>query len=176
MKYMLWISAYILLAACSHIPGNSDPVEWNTTQSTGQSSGQSNAQSRNPSNDGGAKVKMDHGHDFFVARKGIQDGYVFIFHIMPAPEGDGYSRKNYHLMVSVEKDGQVLTDLVLSSRVKHPDGMMDENNTMMLMGDWYMSLYNLNHEGGQHWITVSFERDSKTYSSGFYYPERAYHQ
>ncbi len=47
---------------------------------------------------------------------------------------------------------------------------------VMRMGDWFMALYNLSHEKGQHWLTVSFERDGETCSSGTYYPELAYHQ
>ncbi len=119
---------------------------------------------------------MDHKSTFFVAQKGVADGYVFIFHVMPAPEGKGYSRINYHLMVSVEKNGKPLTDLKMYSAVKHPDGSSIAKAPMMQMGNWYMALYNLSHETGQHWLTVSFERAGKTYDSGVYYPERAYHQ
>jgi len=65
---------------------------------------------------------------------------------MPAPEGEGYSRSLYHLMVSIEQDNNPITDLVLSSEVKHPDGVTEKNSPMMQMGKWYMSLYNLDHE------------------------------
>ena len=160
MKNMIWIASFVVLASCSHMPNYSDPVEWQKVQPTHQVSGE----------------KMDHKSNFFVARKGIEDGYVFIFHIMPAPEGDTYSRINYHLMVSIEKNGQPVSDLAMSSRIKHPDGSVEKNPSMMPMGDWYMSLHNFNHELGQHWITVSFEQSGKKYSSGVYYPERAYPQ
>jgi len=140
--------------------GNNDPVEWQTAQPAKASS----------------NTKMDHKSNFFVARKGVNDGYVFIFHIMPAPEGEGYSHSNYHLMVSIEKDNQPVNGLSMSSRVKHPDGMVEEDASMMSMGDWYMSLYNLDHEKGRHWVSVSFEQAGKAYSTGVYYPERAYHQ
>jgi len=119
---------------------------------------------------------MDHKSTFFVAQKGVKDGYVFIFHVMPAPEGAAYSRSLYHLMVSVEKDGNPVTDITLYSTAKHPDGSIASKAPMMQMGNWYMALYNLSHEKGQHWLTVSFEQAGKTYSSGVYYPERAYHQ
>jgi len=157
MKYIVWLSFVILLSGCSLPMG---------LQETQQSQPAKQL----------SKTNMDHKNSFFVARKGIKDGYVFIFHVMPAPEGEGYSRTHYHLMVSVEKDHQAVNGLALSSRVKHPDGMVEENASMMSMGDWYMSLYDLNHEKGQHWITVSFEQDGHTYSTGVYYPERAYHQ
>ncbi len=160
MKYIVWISSFVVLASCSHVIGNNDPVEWQKAQPSKQLSNKN----------------MDHNKSFFVARKGINDGYVFTFHVMPAPEGEGYSRSLYHLMVNIEKDSQPVKGLVLSSRVKHPDGMVEENASMMQMGDWYMSLYNLDHEKGRHWITVSFERAGKTYSTGIYYPERVYQQ
>ncbi len=155
-KYMILMAALSLLGACSTMTNNHP-----------QTGGHSNAS---------AAKGMDHKSTFFVAQKGVRDGYVFIFHVMPAPEGDGYSRILYHLMVSVEKDGHPLTDLKLYSSVKHPDGSIRPKAPMMRMGNWYMALYNLSHEKGQHWLTVSFEQAGKTYSSGVYYPERAYRQ
>ncbi len=106
----------------------------------------------------------------FIARKGIEDGYVITFHVMRAPEGMGYSRVYYHLMVNIVKDKKPLTNLQVSSKVKHPNGTAEKMD-MMLMGKWYMARYNLNHEQGRHWITVWFEVAGKQYSSGIYYPE-----
>jgi len=156
-KYIVLIAALSLLSACSTI-----------TDSHKSSDQQA---SRDGSSQG-----MNHKTTFFVARKGVQDGYVFIFHVMPAPEREGYSRIWYHLMVSVEKNGRPLTDLKLYSAVKHPDGSTIAKAPMMQMGNWYMTLYNLSHEKGQYWLTVSFDQAGKTYSAGVYYPERAYHQ
>jgi len=157
IKYIVWISVSIFFAGCSLLPGHHTPQQAQPSKSL-------------------SNKNMDHKKNFFVAQKGIEDGYVFIFHIMPAPEGTGYSRSNYHVMVSIEKDNQPVSGLALSSDVKHPDGMIEKPAPMMQMGDWYMALYNLNHEKGQHWITASFKQDGKTYSSGVYYPERAYHE
>jgi len=123
---------------------------------------------------GSTTQSMDHEHDFFVARKGISDGYEFIFHVMPAPEGEGFSRVNYHLMVSIEKNGIPVDDLKVYSDVKHPDGSYQGKTPMMRMGHWYMAAYNFSHEQGQHWMTVSFEVSGRTYSSGVYYPERVF--
>jgi len=119
-----------------------------------------------------AKQGMDHENYFFVARKGLSDGYEFIFHVMPSPEGEGFSRVNYHLMVSIEKNGVPMDDLKVYSDVKHPDGSFEAKTQMMKMGHWYMVAYNLSHEQGRHWMTVSFEADGRNYSSGVYYPER----
>jgi len=157
MKYLVWLSFVLILSSCALPQG---------LQTTPQP--ELNKQLSNQ--------KMDHKNSFFVARKGVKDGYVFIFHVMPAPEGEAYSRSNYHLMVSVEKDGQPIHGLALSSRVKHPDGTVQEDASMMSMGEWYMSLYNLDHEQGRHWITVSFDQGGHRYSTGIYYPERAYRQ
>jgi len=155
-KYFVWIAALSLISACSTLTDSYQPHERQNNAATTQG--------------------MDHKTDFFVAQKGVRDGYVFIFHIMPAPEGEGYSRSLYHLMVSVEKNGSPVTNLQVYSAVKHPDGSARSKAPMMRMGDWYMALYNLSHEKGRHWLTVSFEWAGKTYSSGVYYPERAYHQ
>ncbi len=160
MKYIVLTGLLMVSTACSLLPGSGDPVEWQKAKPAAQSSNKN----------------MDHKNNFFVARKGIRDGYVFIFHIMPAPEGEGYSHSNYHLMVSVEKENKPISGLLLSANVKHPNGMVEKDSSMMQMGDWYMSLYNLDHEKGQYWITVSFEQAGKTYSTGVYYPERAYQQ
>jgi len=117
---------------------------------------------------------MNHRKSFFVARKGIDDGYVVIFHVMPAPEGMGYSRKYYHLMVSIVKDGMPLTGLQVYSDVKHPDGSSQKEEKMMRMGDWYLTRYNLSHDLGRHWLTIHFEASGKKYTSGIYYPEIDY--
>jgi len=153
-KYIVLIGITTLMGACSMLPNKAVPNQDKATSSN----------------------QMDHKHSFFVAREAISDGYEFIFHVMPAPEGEGFSRSRYHLMVSIEKDGHIMTDIHPYSSVKHPDGSVQAKTPMMQMGDWYMSLYNLSHGQGRHWLTVSFERSGKTYSSGVYYPERPYHQ
>jgi len=118
-----------------------------------------------------AGQKMEHEKSFFVARKGIEDDYVVIFHVMPAPEGEGYSREYYHLMVSIVRDGKPLTNLRVYSEVKHPDGSLEKKELMVQLGKWYMARYKLSHEQGRHQITVTFERSGKKYFSGIYYPE-----
>jgi len=129
-----------------------------------------------PDSEAGSAVGsiMNHQKSFFVARKGIDDGYVVIFHIMPAPEGTGYSRTYYHLMVSIVKDKKPLAGLQVYSDVKHPDGSYEKRERMMRMGDWYLTRYNLSHERGRHWLTVHFKVNDRTYSSGIYYPEIDY--
>ncbi len=115
------------------------------------------------------KQVMQH-EDGFIAKKGIQDNYTVIFHIMRAPKGMRFSKDHYHLMVVVEKDHKPITNLKMTSKVIHPDGT-SEQKTMMHMGEWYMAMYNLSHEQGRHWITVQFKISGKKYSTGIYYPE-----
>jgi len=155
MKKYIALMVLLLLSACSTWSNMNQPESESSTD---------------------ANQTMDHKKDYFVASEGVRDGYVFIFHVMPAPEGKGFSRTNYHLMVSIEKDGKPQTHLRLFSTVKHPDGTIETKVPMMKMGNWYMALYNLSHDKGRHWITASFEQDGQTYSSGVYYPERVYHQ
>ncbi len=100
----------------------------------------------------------------FIAKKGIQDDYTVIFHVMR------YSKDQYHLMVVVEKDDKPVLGLHMTSKVLHPDGTTEEK-PMMHMGEWYMALYNLGHDQGRHWITVQFKISGKKYSAGTYYPE-----
>ncbi|MDQ6964761.1 MAG: hypothetical protein Q9M13_07575 [Mariprofundales bacterium] len=118
-----------------------------------------------------SSVVMDHQRDFYVTRKGLRGGYELIFHIMPAPEGEGYSRSYYHLMVNIRRDGRVVNGVDLYSEVRHPDGSTTPRAAMMKMGDWYMARYNLSHEQGRHWLLVSFTHRGKKYEEGIYYPE-----
>jgi len=118
-----------------------------------------------------AKQVMDHIHSFYVSRIGLDDGYEVIFHVMPAPEGEGFSRENYHLMVSIKKDGKIMKDLKVYSEIYHADGTSEPKVLMMVMNEWYMTPYHLERDSGKHEMIVSFEHDGKMYSSGIEYPE-----
>ena len=118
---------------------------------------------------GHVRTSMKH-EEGFIVREGIRDGYTVVFHVMRSPKGMRYSKEQYHLMVVVEKEGRPITGLHMMSRVKHPDGSI-EQKPMMRMGEWYMALYNLNFDAGRHWITVEFKVDGEKYLAGTYYPE-----
>lgn len=113
---------------------------------------------------------MRHGQGF-IAIKGIRDGYSVIFHIMRAPQGAGYSRDEYHLMVSIEKEGRTLRGLAVKSTIRHPNGDIDFPENMVQLGDWYLARYNLNHDQGQHRISVDFRVGEKQYHAHIMYPE-----
>lgn len=116
----------------------------------------------------GQEMKHEQG---FIAIKGIEDDYSVIFHIMRAPLHDGYSRDEYHLMVSIEKDGKPIRKVKVQSTVRHPNGRIDDLTDMVQVGDWYLARYNLSHEQGQHRISVHFRIGSKRYHAHILYPE-----
>ncbi len=120
---------------------------------------------------GNATQVMDHIHSFYVSRIGLDDGYEIIFHVMPAPEGEGFSREDYHLMVNIKKDGNIMKDLKVYSEIHHPDGTSEPKVLMMVMDGWYMTAYHLERASGKHEMIVSFEQGGRMYSSGIEYPE-----
>jgi len=98
------------------------------------------------------------------------DGYTVSFHAMKAKEG--MQRGGTHnFMAKVEKDGKALTDLVVNSKVTHPNNK-SESKMLMKMGDWYMAGYDLGHEG-QHQLMVLFKTaDGAKHFGGVYFPEK----
>jgi len=120
------------------------------------------------------RAPMEH-LEGYVVRKGIEDDYTVIFHVMRAPEGMRHSKEHYHLMVLVEKDGRPVSGLEMKSIVSHPNRTL-ETRPMLKMGDWYMALYDLNHEQGRHHISVHFSVAGKAYSADAYYPETDFSQ
>jgi len=105
-----------------------------------------------------------------LVRKDI-DGYQVSFHIMKAPAGMQKHGGNHHFMFKAEKDAKALTDLMVNSKVTHPDGK-SESKMMMKMGDWYMAGYNLSHQG-QHQLMVLFKTaDGQKHFGGILYPQK----
>ena len=105
----------------------------------------------------------------FMVKKEI-DGFTVSFHAMKVAEGMQHGG-SHNLMIKVEKNGQSLTDLVVNSKVMHPNGK-SESKMLMKMGDWYMAGYDLEHDG-EHQLMVLFKTaDGKKHFGGVYYPER----
>lgn len=106
----------------------------------------------------------------FLVKKEI-DGYPVTFHVMKAPRAQTQGG-SHHFMIKVEKDGKPLDDLVVNSKVIHPNGK-SESKLMMRMGDWYMAAYDLEHEG-RHQLMVLFKTlDGNKHFGGVYYPAGA---
>ncbi|MDQ6987840.1 MAG: hypothetical protein Q9M25_08570 [Mariprofundaceae bacterium] len=99
----------------------------------------------------GEMVGMEKGK--FITKTEV-DGYTVIFRVMEAKEGMAQGA-THHLMIKVEKNGAVVTDLVANSKASHPNDQ-SESKMMMKMGDWYMAAYDLGHQG-LHELTVLFK-------------------
>ncbi len=112
-------------------------------------------------NHGSAMGKM------FLVKKEI-DGYDVTFHVMKAKLGKEMGG-THDFMIKVEKDGKALTDIVMNTKVKHPDGSSETKKTMK-MGDWLMAGYDLGHDG-KHELMVLFKTaDGEKHKGGVYYP------
>ncbi len=109
---------------------------------------------------------MDMGN-MFLKKKNI-DGYEVSFHVMKAKAGHEMGG-SHHFMVKVEKDGKAINNLVMNTKVKHPNDK-SETKKAMKMGDWMMAAYDLDHPG-KHQLMILFKTaDGKTHKGGVYYP------
>ncbi len=129
--------------------------------------------------DDGKHHQKDHGHehghgmpgmnmDAMFLKKKVIDGYTVSFHVMQAQEGMRHGG-SHNFMVKVEKDGAVLNDIKVNSKVVHPNGQ-SETKMLMKMGDWYMAGYDLGHDG-RHQLMILFKTaDGSKHRGGVYYP------
>jgi len=117
-----------------------------------------------------------HGHDevmspsqggMFLKKKEI-DGYSVSFHIMKAKPGKEMGG-SHDFMIKVEKGGKALTNIVMNTKVKHPNGKA-ESKKAMKMGDWLMAGYDLSHEGRHQMMVLFKTADGKKHKGGVYYP------
>lgn len=105
----------------------------------------------------------------FLVKKDV-DGYALTFHVMKAQPGNEMGG-SHDVMIKVEKDGKVLGDIVMNSKVVYPDGKA-EMKSVMKMGDWYMAGYNL-HDTGQHQLMILFKTaDGMKHKAGVYYGKK----
>lgn len=116
----------------------------------------------------------DHGHDdhgsaknkMFLKEKMI-DGYKVTFHVMQAKPGKEMGG-THDFMIKVEKDGAILTDITMNTKVVHPNGSSESKKTMK-MGDWLMAGYDLGHKG-KHQLMILFKTtDGKKHKGGVHY-------
>ncbi len=113
-------------------------------------------------------MAMDQSSSMFLEKREV-DGYTVNFHIMPAKDGMGHGG-SHNLMVKIEQGGKALTDVVINSKVFHPNGS-SETKMLMKMGDWYMAGYDLGH-AGKHGIMILFKTaDGKKHKASVYYQE-----
>ncbi|MDQ6977926.1 MAG: hypothetical protein Q9M75_07425 [Ghiorsea sp.] len=119
-------------------------------------------------NSGHGDMQMDKSSAMFLEKKEV-DGYTVSFHIMPAKDGMGHGG-SHNLMVKVEQGGKALSDVVINSKVFHPNNS-SESKMLMKMGDWYMAGYDLGH-AGKHGVMILFKTaDGKKHKTSIYYTE-----
>lgn len=97
------------------------------------------------------------------------DGYTVTFHVMGKAPGMDHGG-SHNLMVKIEAQGKALQDVVINSKVIHPNGSA-ETKALLRMGDWYMNGYDLAHDG-KHQLMILFKTaDGAKHKAGVYYPE-----
>ncbi len=114
-------------------------------------------------------MEMSHGSEMKFQELRSVDGYDVSFHIKKAAPGKEMGG-SHDLMIKVEQGGKVLTDIVMNTKVVHPNGK-SETKKVMKMGDWLMAGYDLGH-AGKHQLMILFKTaDGKKHKSGVYYTE-----
>jgi len=104
----------------------------------------------------------------FLKKKEI-DGYTVSFHVMEAKDGMRHGG-SHNLMVKVEKDGMIISGVVINSKVIHPNKKF-ESKMLMKMGDWFMGGFDLGHKG-RHELMILFKTsDGKKHKGGVYYAQ-----
>jgi hypothetical protein len=104
----------------------------------------------------------------FLEKKDI-DGYTVSFHVMKADEGMGHGG-SHNVMIKVERQGAMVQNLKINSKVIYSDGT-NESKPLMAMGGWQMAGYDLK-KSGKHQLMVLFKTtDGKKHFGGLYYGE-----
>jgi len=96
------------------------------------------------------------------------NGYDVNFHIMKAMPGKEMGG-THDFMIKVEKDGEVLTNIKMNTKVVHPNGKSETKKTMV-MGDWLMAGYDLGHKGKHQMMILFKTEDGEKHKGGVYYP------
>ena len=111
-------------------------------------------------------MDMQTSKSMFLKEKKVGE-FLVSFHIMPAKGGMQHGG-SHNLMIKVEKNNTVLTDITINSKVFYAD-KTTESKMLMKMGDWYMAGYDLN-QAGKHGIMVLFKTaDGEKHKSSVYY-------
>ncbi len=120
----------------------------------------------------GHKGHADHAEKMagmFLVKKEI-DGYDVSFHVMEAKPGKEMGG-SHNFMIKVEKEGKALTNIVMNTKVEHPNGSSETKKTMK-MGDWMMAGYDLGHKG-KHKLMILFKTaDGQKHKGGVHYSSK----
>ncbi len=95
------------------------------------------------------------------------DGHSVSFHVMPANAGMQHGG-SHNLMIKVEKDGQVMNDIVANTKVIFPDSN-ESSKMLMKMGDWYMAGYDLGQVGKYQLMVLFKDSDGEKHFGGIHY-------
>jgi len=115
---------------------------------------------------------MEHLHvegmtGLLLKQETVVDSYQLTFHVTKAndPEVIGCE---YRLMFKAEHNGRPVKDLIVNSRVVHPNSQ-SESKMMMKSGEWYAAAYDLTHPG-KHDLRVLFKsREGAVHAAGVTY-------
>jgi len=119
-----------------------------------------------------------HGHDeamsdtqggMFLKKIEI-DGYHVSFHVMKAKSGKEMGG-SHDFMIKVEQGGKALTNIVMNTKVVHPNGKAETKKTMK-MGNWLMAGYDLGHPGKHQMMILFKTEDGKKHKGGVYYEDK----
>jgi len=119
-----------------------------------------------------------HGHDevmsdtqggMFLKKMEI-DGYNVSFHVMKAKPGKEMGG-SHDFMIKVEQGDKALTNIVMNTKVIHPNGKAEMKKTMK-MGDWLMAGYDLGHPGKHQMMILFKTEDGKKHKGGVYYQDK----
>lgn len=103
----------------------------------------------------------------FLKKKTV-DGYQLSFHVMKAA-GNAEHSGAYQFMLKVEQGGHAIRNLMVNSKVRHPNNQ-SESKMMMKMGDWYSAGYDLTHPGDHELIVLFKAKDGSKHFASVYYP------
>ena len=106
---------------------------------------------------------MPQANKMFLEKRQI-NGYTVSFHVMEAAEGMQHGG-SHNLMLKVEQEDKLLSDIKINSKVVFPDGS-EKSRQPMKMGEWFSAGYDLGNQG-EHQLMVLFKTaDGKKHFGG----------
>jgi len=104
--------------------------------------------------------------DMYSVNKEV-NGYTVNFMIMPAKPGKEMGG-SHDVMIKVAQNGKPVKNVVMNSKVIHPNGKSQTKKTMA-MGDWLMAGYDLGHKGNHKLMVLFKTEDGKKHKAGISY-------
>ena len=112
-------------------------------------------------------IQMDKPSKIFLVKKEV-DGYEVTFHVMPAAANMKHGG-SHNLMVKIKKNGKVISDILINSKVFFPNKTSD-SKMMIKMNGWFMNGYDIGK--GTHGIMILFKTpDGKKHKASVHYPK-----